>query len=80
MHHFESWEHGWFYFPVTMCFVMFIIMVVCFFYFYKKRRVYFNSRWFRQNWSKDWSADCYRSRRGESASDILKKRYALYIR
>jgi len=76
MHHFETWEHSWHYFPATMCLIMFLIMAVCFFYFYKKRRVYFNSSWARYNWSRDWFADCYRSRKVESASDILKKRYA----
>ena len=76
MHHFETWGEGWFYFPATMCFVMFIIMAICFFVFYRKRGIFFNSSWFRQNWNRDWVADCYRSRRGESASDILKKRYA----
>ena len=75
MHHFESWEHGWHYFPASMCIIMFLIMVVCFFYFYKKRRISFNRSWFRQNWSRDWFADCYGNRTGESASDILKKRY-----
>ena len=52
MHHFESWEHGWFYFPATMCFVMFIIMAICFIYFFRKRRVFFNNNWFMQNWSR----------------------------
>ena len=75
-HHFETWEHSWHYFPATMFFVMLLIMAVCFIYFYKKRRIYFNSSWFRQNWPRNWSTDCYRNRRGESASDILKKRYA----
>ena len=76
MHHFENWESGWFYFPTTMCLVMFIIMAICFIYFYRNRRLFFNSSWFRQNWSRDWFADCYRGRRSESAIDILKKRYA----
>ena len=75
MYHFETWEHSWHYFPAVMFLVMFIIMVVCFFYFYKKRRVFFNSSWFRHNWSRDWFSDCYKSRRSESASEILKKRY-----
>ena len=70
MHHFESWEHGWHYFPASMCIIMLLIMVVCFFYFYKKRRIFFNS-----GWSRHWFADCYRSRRSDSAIDLLKKRY-----
>lgn len=76
MHHFESWEHGWFYFPATMCFIMFIIMAICLIYFYRKRRVFFNSSRFRQNWSRDWFSDCFKNRRVESAIDILEKRYA----
>jgi uncharacterized membrane protein len=75
MHHFETWEHSWHYFQAIMCLVMFIIMVVCFFYFYKKRPMFFNSTWLRHNWSRDWFVDFNKSRRSESASEILKKRY-----
>jgi len=71
MHHFETWEHSWHYFPATICLIIFLIMMVSFFYFYKKRRVFFNS-----SWSWDWFADCYSSRSGKSGKDILKKRYA----
>jgi len=54
---------------------MLLIMTICFFFVYRKRRIFFNSGWFRQNWSGDWFADRYRMRRGESASELLKKRY-----
>ena len=75
MHYHETWGHSWHYFPAIMCLVMFLIMVVCFFYIYQKRRMFFNSSWFRHKWSRDWFADCNRSERGESASEILKKLY-----
>ena len=75
MHHFETWGDSWHYFPATMCFFMFIIMAVCFFLFYRKRGFGFNRNWFRQNWNRDRSANCNRSRRSESAIELLKKKY-----
>ena len=76
MHHYESWEHGWFHFPGTMFIVMFLIMALIFIYFYRNRRVFFNGHWFKRNRSRVWLADCCRGRRSESAIDILEKRYA----
>ena len=76
MYHFESWEHSWHYFPASLFLVMFIIMAACLIYFYRKRKVFFNRRWFRHTWSRDWFTDYCRGRQGDSASEILKKRYA----
>jgi len=53
---------------------MFLIMVI--FIFFRRRGFIFNSGWFRQNWGRGWFGDYYRTRTSESASDILKKRYA----
>jgi putative membrane protein len=75
MHHFDTWGDGWHYFPATICLVMFIIMAVCYFWFYRKRGIVFNRSWLRQNWNRDWFVDCYRSRRSDSAIELLKKRY-----
>ena len=75
MHHFEMWGEGWHYFPVTMCIIMFLIMAICIFIFYRKRGFIFDNRWFRQNWGRDWFADCFRTGAVETADDILKKRY-----
>ncbi len=75
MEHFETWEHSWHYFPATMCIVMFLIMAICFYIIYRRKGFSFESRGFRNNWSRGWSTDCCRTRIVDTATDILKKRY-----
>lgn len=72
----ETWGEGFHYFPVIMFLFMILIMTVFILIIYRRRRYIFNSRWFRQNWGRDWFANCSGERTKESASDILKKRYA----
>jgi len=75
MHYFEHWGDHWHHFPLAMCLFMFIMMAIFIFILYKRRGSFITSRWFRQNWGRNWFADCYRYRTGESASEILKRRY-----
>ncbi len=76
MHYFEAWGEGWYYFPLTVCIIMFLIMAVCIFIFYRRRKFFFGSRYFRRNWNRGLFAACCGTGATHSATDILKKRYA----
>lgn len=77
MHYFESWGDGWHYLPSTMFLIMFLAMAICVFIFYRRRKYFFDGKWFRRNWNRRWITDCCSSTAYESPGDILKKRYAL---
>ena len=76
MHCLETLGDSWHYLPVFMFMIMLLIMTVFIFIIYRRRRYIFNGRWFRQNWCRDWFTNYYRTKTKETASDILKKRYA----
>jgi putative membrane protein len=67
------WGENWTYFPMTMFIFMFIAMILFFIVYYGKRRFILNRRWFGRN---SFVTDWCRTGMVESASDILKKRYA----
>ena len=75
MHYFETWGHGWHSVPAILFLIMIVLMAACSINFYNKPRFIFNSICFKRNWRKDWFIDCYRGRTGESASEMLKKKY-----
>jgi uncharacterized membrane protein len=37
---------------------------------------FFDGRWFKRNWRRDWFSNCYGTKIEDSAIEILKKRYA----
>jgi uncharacterized membrane protein len=63
------WGESWTYLPLTM----FIIMIFFFIFLYRKRGFIFSRRWFGRD---NFFTDCCGVGMVESASDILKKRYA----
>lgn len=76
MHYLETWGNGWHYIPGTFIIFMLLMMAICFFIFYRRRGQFTGSRWFRQNWRRNWFRDCCSTSTFESPDDILKKRYA----
>ena len=71
----ETLSDSWYYLPIVMFMIMLIIMTAFIFIIYRGRRYIFNGKWFRQNWSRDWFTNCYRTKSKETATEILKKRY-----
>ncbi len=71
----ETLSDSWHYLPIVMFMIMLFIMTAFIFIIYRRRRYIFNGKWFRQNWSRDWFTNCYRTKTKETATEILKKRY-----
>jgi uncharacterized membrane protein len=77
MHHFESWGEGWYYLPSILFLIMILAMALCVVFFYRRRKFFFDRKWFGHNWNERWITDCCSSTTFDSPGDILKKRYAL---
>jgi len=76
MHYFETWWESWHFIPLTMCSIMFLLMVVCLFIFLRRRRFLSGSSSFRNLWSRRMFATCCGISDADSAITILKERYA----
>ena len=72
MHYCHMCGEGWCFFPM----IFFIALIIFFVIMFRKRGFFCNWRRFRSKWMQDFFTDRYKSRTFESATDILKKRYA----